>query len=122
MAAHADARPVEVRVRLRVGGLKCLADVDIVPRAVERELVGQCDVHVAVGGLCQLGELGGLRTLDGPHFGVEGRPVELNRGFGAVGIYAAHDLGVLAEVFESAARVQALRAERELEIAAGVHP
>ena len=60
MAAHADARLVDVREGLAVGAADDLQDVDPDALGVARELVGQGDVHVAVGRLGELGELGRL--------------------------------------------------------------
>ena len=66
VAADADARLVDVAVRLRVGGADDLGDVDPAARREAGQLVGVGDVHVAVGRLGELRHLGGLGIGDRP--------------------------------------------------------
>src|SRR5690606_5584127 len=66
VAADRDARLVDVAVGLRVAGLDDLLDVDAVAVGEPRELVGQADVDVPVGGLGQLGQLGRLGRAQVP--------------------------------------------------------
>ena len=51
---------MDMRVRLAVGRRDHLVDVDPQPLGIAGELIGQGDVHVAVGGVGQLAEFGGL--------------------------------------------------------------
>jgi len=54
VAADRNAGPVDVRVRLGVAGLDHASDVDADRVRIARELVGQADIDVPVGGLSGL--------------------------------------------------------------------
>jgi hypothetical protein len=101
--------------------------VDAVGRGEARELVGQADVDVAVGGLGQLRHLGGFGTAQVPDPVAAlqiGALVELQHllveGPGPVGtrrVEAADELGVATQVGEDPAGEDPLRGEDEVEVA-----
>ena len=118
MAADADARLVDVAVRLRVGGSDDLRDVQAPARRIPRQLVGVGDVHVAVRRLRQLRHLRRLGIGDGPDLGplVEDGPIEVDRATRALVARPADDLRVALEVTEDATDEDPLRAEGEEEV------
>ena len=118
VSADADAGLVDVGEGLGVGGGDGFGHVDAVLGGDAGELVGEGDVDVAVGGLGELDELGGLAVGDGEDGRVEGLLVEGGGASRAFGVDAADDLGIAAEVGEDAADEDALRAEGEEEVAA----
>src|SRR5690606_5843115 len=113
VAADRDARLVDVAVGLRVAGLDDLLDVDAVAVGEPRELVGQADVDVPVGGLGELGQLGRLGRAQVPDavragqvvtgVEVEDRLVEGDTAGGGRLVDAADQLGVAAQVREDPA-------------------
>jgi hypothetical protein len=117
---------VDVAVGLGVGRLDHTVDVDAGALRIDRELVGQADVDVAVGGLRELGELGGLGRPEIPDAvgPVEiGTVVELEdllvEGLGTRGAllgHPAHQLGVRAQVPEDAAGQHPLGREDQMEV------
>ena len=76
VAADPDPRLVDVAVRLAVGRGDHLGHVDADPIRVVRELVGERDVHVAVGGVGELRELGRLGRRHRHDLGIEHAVVE----------------------------------------------
>ena len=107
---------VDVAEGLRVRRGDHAVDVDAHAVGVLGELVGQRDVHVAVGRLGELGQLGGLGRAHAPDLGVEERAVELDAARLARRAEAADELGVGVEVAQDAAAVDALGAEDEVEV------
>ena len=124
--ADRDAGPVDVAVGLRVAGLDDLVDVDAGPGGERAELVGETDVHVAVGGLGELGHLGRLGRAEVPDpvaalevgalVELQHRLVELDGSRGALGGQPADQLGVLAQVGEDPAGEHPLGREDEVEV------
>ena len=100
VATDADARLVDVAVRLRVGRADDLGDIQPSARGKASELVGVGDVHVAVRRLGQLDHLRGLGIGHGPDLGplVEHGPIELDRATRALRARAADDLRIAPEV------------------------
>ncbi len=127
--ADGDAGTVDVAEGLAVGRLDDLEDVDAVLLREAGELVGQPDVHVAVGRLGELGHLRGLAAAEVPDavaarqvgavVEVEHGLVEGDPALAALGVDAADELGVAAQVGEDPAGVDALGAEDQREVDAG---
>ncbi|CAB4957149.1 unannotated protein [freshwater metagenome] len=124
---HRDSRQVDVAERLAVTCGDDREHVDAVIGGESRELIGQADVHVAVCGLREFGELGSLSASQIPDpigavevgslIELEHRFVESNRALGAFVVDAADELGVLAKISEDAACEHALGREGEEEVA-----
>ncbi len=111
-----EAGLVDVRVRLGVRRGDHLVDVDADPLGVPGELVGEGDVHVAVGRVGELAELGRLGVAHRDDLGVEDRVVE-GRGAGRRGrADPADELRVGREVAERGAAVEPLRRERDEQV------
>ena len=127
MAADRDAGPMDVGVGLGVAGLDDARDVDADRVRVARELVGQADVDVPVGGFGELGHLGGLGPAHGPHAVgarqvvalIEGEDgfIKANAARLAGFAEAPHELGVARQVGEDAAGEDALGREHHVEVA-----
>jgi hypothetical protein len=103
------------------GRIHHLPDVDAHPVAQDRQLVHEGDVHRAEHVLEQLGELRLLGAGDRDHL-VADELVQLDRAVQALLGQRAHDLGRVAERVVGAARVDALRREGKVEVAAGRQP
>jgi hypothetical protein len=116
VAADAEARLVDVAVGLAVGRRDHFLDVDTYPVGVTGKLVGQGDVHVAVGGVGQLAELGGFGRAHQDDFGVEDRAVEGRRPGARFGAQAADQLGIHGQVLERRPAVQPLGREGDEEV------
>ncbi len=119
VAADPEARLVDVAVGLAVGGLDDLLDVDPDPLGVAGELVGEGDVHVAIGRVGELAELGRLGAAHPDDLRVEDRGVEGGRPVAGGRPDPADELGVGGEVAEDGPAVQALRAEGDEEVLVG---
>ena len=78
VAAHADAGLMDVGIRLAVGAVDDLLDVDADAVRVAGEVVGQGDVDVAIGRVRYLAELRRLGAAHGHDLGIQHRVVELS--------------------------------------------
>jgi hypothetical protein len=119
VSADGHAGPVDVAEGLRVGGGDDPVDVDPGAIGEARELVGEGDVDVAIGGLGQLGQLGRLRGAHRPDLGVQETAVQRHAARLAAGAEAAHQLGVGGQVAEHAPAVDALGTEDAEELVLG---
>ena len=116
MAADADPGLVDVAVRLAVGRLDDLEDVDAGPVGVVGEFVGQRDVDVSIGRLGQLGELGGLGAAHGHDLGIEHRGIEGGRAGRRRRPDPADQLRIGREVPEDVTGQQPLRGKRDEQV------
>src|SRR5450756_1137322 len=101
-------------------------DVDPMARSEDPELVGQADVHVAIGGLGELGQLCCLSRAEVPDavaplevgtlVELEDVPVELRRALGGPRRQGADQLRVPAKICEDPPGQHALRRKDQVEI------
>ena len=107
VTADADARLVDVAVRLAVRGGDHLGDVHPDAVRIPAELVGQRDVHVAIGRVGELRELRGLGRAHRDDLGVQHALVERGGAGGAGRAEPADELRVGRQVHAARRRCRA---------------
>jgi hypothetical protein len=116
VTADAEARLVDVRVRLAIRRVDHLVDVDPDPFGVASELVGEGDVDIPIGRVGELAELGRLCALHRDDLGVEDGVVERRGPSRGARPDPADELRIGREVAQGGAAVQALRRECDEEV------
>ena len=100
MTANANAWFMNVRVRLRVCGANHFREINAVSIGNASELVGEGDVHVAIGRLGEFRHLGGFERLHLRDWRIEHALVEGGRTRQAGGVGATDELRIRGEVAE----------------------